>query len=567
MATYEQWNKALLDYILSGLSQGVRVFLAVDDEVIEFLAGQLNTSPEDFAAAVRIRCLRSGDVDLHRVYSRSISSENYADAPRYLAFLSLMVLAAHNMGKEIDQGVAKNNYFYYFNTLLGLQPEGGRPPGMIHGSEVALWKDWSIWLRYHGFQATASLNVEHYYEIALSQALLRQSDKDSLWHQFSSCENRYPDDMSKDRLVLQLKHDAAYSLTHHLRILLNEEGKIGAQRYDDLANEIYEVFDAWIESGKQRERTRPSRGVFRKALTSGLYRVVDFLSREAQYYMLPRQPRHIMLSNASVEYQGQSVQLIDQRPGWFEPLPWPLTINEVAHGLQASITNGGSIHNLIVPSRDFWILPPDPDDSASRIYASWSDRPELGIPFVLLCKKELEVELKQLKEDGLIDWRGTPRSVESDWLEFEQMVVIGDAWSAATGEYKDLIGQLRPRSTTSISVFGGLRDPQTGEWLSGHGPDFAIHSFYENVHIKILTTMEEKPLKDFEVKAGETIHYDWSEPGNYQIQVISGPETFERRVTILDWIALSVNKSITRQPILVGPIKLWGAWVDEVGGS
>ena len=562
MATYEQWNNALLEYILAGLPRGAKVFLAVDDEAIEFLSNQLRVSADDFVLAVRLRCVKRENVDLNRIYTPNISANNYTEAPRYLAFLGLMVLAAHEMGKESDQGVAKHDYFHYLNELLGLPSDAGRPSGMKHGAEVELWKDWNIWLRYQGFQPTAPTSLDPYYKVALTQALLRQSDKDNLWRYFSNNQSKYPDHIGKDGLISRLRGDKDYGLTRQLHDLLTIEGKIGSQRYDDLADEIYDVFEGWIESGKQAERIRIVQGAYRSTLSAGLYRVVDYLTHAAQYYMLPKQPRHVQLVGGIVEYQGEIEQLIEQRPGWFEPLPWSVSIKDIEKGIQASIEDSDQIRQLILPQRNYWILPPDPDDSASGIFASWTERPELGIPFVMLCKKELEPDLKKLKDDGLIDWKINPRPVDSNWLEYEEIVVIGDAWSSVTGEHNDLIGQLRPHSTISISLHDGLRDPQSGAWISGYGPEITINSFFENVQIEILNITDEIPLKVIEAKAAETVHFDWSEPGNFQLRVISGTETSNRRVTIVDWSALSIAKISRKQSIHVGSHQIWGAQVE-----
>lgn len=564
MATYDEWNNALLQYIIAGLPRGARVFLAVDDEAIEFLANQLKSQVDDFVSAIRLRCIRRDSVDLQRIYSPSISGNSYDQAPRYLTFLGLMVLAAHNMGKEADQGIAKNDYFYYLNVLLGLPSDAGRPSGMKHGAEVELWKDWNIWLRYQGFQPTAPTTLEPYYKIALTQALLRQSDKDNLWRHLSNNDSKYPDHIGKDGLISRLRSDKEYGFTRQLRDLLTSEGKVGSQRYDDLADEIYDVFEGWIDSGKQAERSRVIQGAYRSTLNAGLYRVVNYLTREVQYHLLPKQPRHIHLAGASLEYQSETELLVEQRPGWFEPLPWPLSIEDIENGIQASIKDSERIRQLILPQRNFWILPPDPEDSASGIFATWTERPELGIPFVMLCKKELETDLRRLKEDGLIDWKMDPRPIDSNWLEYEEIVVIGDAWSSAIGEHKELIGQLRPRNTIAISLHGGLRDPQSGVWIVGYGPEITINTFFENVQIEILTTTDEFPLMVLDVKAGETVHYNWSESGNFQLRVTAGAETIERRVTIVEWAALTIEKSFRKQPILFGSHQIWGAHIEEL---
>src|SRR6266545_3789520 len=171
MPSYEQWNKALFEYVITGVPRGARVYLAIDDDVIEFIAFQLNTRPDDFWNVLRTYCKRNKSIDFSHISSQALSQENYTQSPPYIAFLGAMVVAAYRMGESVNQGVASHDYFHYFNGLLGFPVDFGRPPGMAHGSEQVFWDEWNIWLRYHGYQPTAFKTADHYYTYALSQAL------------------------------------------------------------------------------------------------------------------------------------------------------------------------------------------------------------------------------------------------------------------------------------------------------------------------------------------------------------------------------------------------------------
>src|SRR4051812_35109369 len=98
MATYEAWNRALFDYTLNGVTKGTRIYLAIDDEVIAWIADRLETSTDDFPKVIQLRCLYDDAVHLSRVYADE--QKDYNTLPRYFAFLCGMVLAAHRMGEN-----------------------------------------------------------------------------------------------------------------------------------------------------------------------------------------------------------------------------------------------------------------------------------------------------------------------------------------------------------------------------------------------------------------------------------------------------------------------------------
>jgi hypothetical protein len=106
-----------------------------------------------------------------------------------------------------------------------------------------------------------------------------------------------------------------------------------------------------------------------------------------------------------VQYQDGTHYLQEDRSGWYLPIGEPLKINEIECGVKCSISNPSILDKLILPSRDFWILTPDPENPDSGVYASWGT-PELGTPFILLCKEELLKDLERLKDERLLEWDG-----------------------------------------------------------------------------------------------------------------------------------------------------------------
>ena len=54
--------------------------------------------------------------------------------------------------------------------------------------------------------------------------------------------------------------------------------------------------------------------------------------------------------------------LNEERSGWFEPLPAPVTATILDKGKQFSVEEPASIQELTFPAKQFWILVPDPDN-------------------------------------------------------------------------------------------------------------------------------------------------------------------------------------------------------------
>lgn len=564
MATYEQWNEALLKYVLSGVPRGARVYLAIDDDAIEFVGSQLGATLNDFLEVLRLRCIKNNTIDLSCFFSQQVGQEQYESAPPYFAFLCSMVLAAYQMGEDIDQGVVSINYFYHFNSILDLRTDQGRPPGMAHGAEEDLWKDWNNWLRFNGYQATAFKRGELYFTYARSQALLRQSDKNSLWKFFSTNQNKYLEVLDKDGVLLKLRNDFNY-MTKYLKELLEKDGKIGSQRYDALADAIFETFEAWLASGKQSERTEAFRNISSHSLDSGLYRIENFLSRQSEYYLLPKQPkRYIQDSSISISHKDKRQSLVIDRPGWFEALPWNIDVEEIDGGVVLDITGSQTIRKLILPKRDFWILLPDPEYRDSGIFASWEERPELGIPFLLFLKKDLEPDLSTLKNEGMVAWLTEPKVI-GNWLEYSDIVVISDALGGISIANKNLLNQLRPRSSIGISLSGGLKAPSTNAWLVNHGPNITIFTFEKDINLEIVRIGQEEIYEQFSVNSNDTKKPRWDTPGYYQIRVRSeDDDNFrERQVIILDWSGITLSKPEKHQPLQIGSASIYGAWIDK----
>jgi len=561
MATYQEWNKALFDYTLAGLSRGARVYLSIDDEALAWIAASLNTTTEDYIAAVRLKCVYNDTIRLERI---PINTTAMPDEPRYLAFLCAMVLAAHRMGEQKDHD--PKDFFSYFNDIMGLFHTNGRPGGLEQGSEKQLWSHWNRWLQFAGYQPTAhEVIVGKPFSFALSQALLRSVDKNALWRHFGLNTSKYPDRLGKGELLTQLRNDSRVTTSHlpkHLEELLQNEGKPGTQRYDDLADSLYESFTAWLEAGRPGERTKGHQITTVTTLRTGLYRTEDYISGDVRYYLLPRQPRHIQVNDARVIWDGNEFQLIPSRHGWFEPLPQEIDLQAVDKGLVLPIEGISNLKRLVLDDADFWILPPDPEDINSGVYASWEDRPEVGVAFLLLCKPSLQMDMQSLRKDGLLDWDN--ETILNGWLEYSGVKVLKDVWSEAQVTHPELVNQLRPRAYVGVVLAGGLRDTRSGAWLTGCGPQVIVNAFAEQVKLRLLDVNTEEPVgQPLMVRSGITVSFDWTEAGGYVLQVEADEPHYNRFVQITDWQTLDMASAIPDAAIELNNASIRGAWIEE----
>ena len=563
MANYDEWNKAILHYTINGVPVGSRIFLAIDEEAIIRIANLLDEPlsiterVNDFIQAVRQRCVAFGG------QSVKLIKPNFSDMlnpPPYLAFLAATVLAAYRMGE--DEESSSNNYFVPLDEILGL-PEviHGRPAGLEH--EELLWLHWAKWLHYRGFSpsAQAGSGSHKYVRYPISQTFLRETDKDVLWRHFTS--RNWSHHFDENAVSARIIRDRKY-LTRHLERFLSPGHTDKIQR-EGVLQAIFDVYDLWTNSEPHTTYQERSYTVNRN-LQAGLYRQVDIFANQPEYLLFPRQPRRIREQSLQLSYQGELQPLIPEQPGWYRPL-WELLPDELTHGLHGEIVGSDEVKELIFPAQDFWILVPDPDDPESGIYASWS-KPELGIPFVLLCKSSLQSELQQLHDEGVIEWRsGDPVIVweHEDWLEYRDLMVISQGWTGLSIQHEELYQNLQPQATLGVSLQDGIRIPQGSGWLIGHGLDIVVHSFYPEAAISIIDPVSGKEIDSVvNMPTNHSTSIDWPDStGSYLFVVTSGEETKEGSIRFFDWQTSPVAQLPSSKPLEIGTGSVLGAMIQS----
>jgi hypothetical protein len=542
---YTEWNQKLLEYLTAGLPLGARLYLTIDDEALRTiggLAGIAEGAVEDFETAIRDHCTFRGCVNLNHLSPDTTQRSD--DAPPYLAFLCAMALAAHRMGDN----ARPNNFFVHFNRILCLSTEG-RPCGLEGELEEILWSYWADWLRERGYTPTAQKHGSRYIDYAISQALLRQTDRNNLWRYF----NLLPRQLSEDELLARLQRDAqnnAPTLTEHLKILLNAQD----ERYESVLEAVRELYEAWALT-EPSERQRTASVAMRSTLSAGLYRREDFFTGAVDYLIFPYQPRHLRLEGAYVNRNGKQA-LIEERRGYFEPL-WdaPISLAELENGARYPIQGGGSYRQLNLPKRAFWLL--TRDDEGTNIFATWRKHPELGAPFILLGRADLEKELETFEAKDMLTYTKRDLQNLSGWCEYH-LTLTSDiaAWKEAEGD-QALIQALRPRQNLTLALSSGLADPRSGAWLTNALPQVVIYALEPEAQLSI--QQAQHVIHQLTLQTGKPHSLPDLRAGIYDLVVTCGGLESRRSLRINDWSALTpapLPQTLTEQ-------SLFSAWLLE----
>ena len=571
MATYNEWNKAIAEYFVSGLPSGATVYLSVDEAALMDIGARFEQSGisyvdwvEDFMAAIRSKCVVGAEVKLP-----SGSGYQSDQVPGCVAFLAAMVLAAHHMIKEDTKAIAENDYFKRLREVLGLPIEdGGRPIGLLSpGVEEVLWQIWNLWLIGKGWLPSAERGQHgrKFINYPLSQALLRESDKKTV-------ELRFREKQQSGELGVW-DRDAIGTWTRkqpfgakHLSDLLQEDD---FRRYDVITDAIYDVYLS-IDWDREMETEPDIRSVGQRRLTvtAELYRIENFVTGNIDYYLYPRQLRQFGGGTLEVIRNGRTHPLSVDRKGWFQPL-WP---EDLAGGVSYEVRGHQQVKTLVLSKRDFWILVPDPEDETSGIFAGWK-HPGLGETFLLLCREAYTHQMESFKKRGLLNWDYKfPVDEEEEWIEYRGCQIVSPNWDGEIPEHQGLYDALKPNvSAATISLKGGLRVPSQGGWLEGYVPEMTIMAFDDSVQLKLLdASSQDTPIRNQIVNTNEPVILPPLPPGDYLLQAYGSAGLAARRnFRIIPWDTLACVQPEQPFSVDVEMFKLQGAIIEvsEVEGQ
>ena len=539
MATYDEWNKAIAEYFVSGLSSGSTVYLSVDEDALMVIGSQFEKPEdnhvdwvEDFLDAVRSKCVFVDEVKLP---SGLVNQPD--QVPNCVAFLAAMVLAAHYMiSEEIDnEMILQTNYFKRLREVLRLPIEDGkRPEGLLpYGVEEGLWQSWNRWLIDNGWLHSAEQgqsNYNKYINYPLSQALLREADQEVLERLFRQQVNSGQLSRVWDRDTIGFWIRRQQFGSRHLRDLIQESD---FRRYEAVTDAVFEVYTS-IDWSQEIDATSEKRRIGQRRMTAELYRIEDGIMEDIKYHLYPRQPRQFGGGSLEVVHNDNVYPLREERQGWFMPL-WP---HSPDGGVLYEVNGHPQIKELYLPERKFWILVRDPENEVSGVFASWR-HPGLGETFILLCRKEYTDQMELFRQEDLINW-AHDFSINDEWVEYRECKIISQSWEGIIPQHQDLYDVLKPRVSATISLQGGLRVPNQGGWLEGYAPEMTIIAFDDSVNLKLLdTSSPEEPIMHQLIDTNKSISIPCLIPGVYLFEVYSlGKLVTRRSLQILPWDSL-----------------------------
>ncbi len=544
MATYNEWNTAIVKYFTEGLPTGAQFYLSVDDSTLTDMGVRYfngvgsHDYVEDFLKAVRSRC-----VSRQRVLVNIVSDYSPDNWPSCFAFLGAMVLAAHRMASDDDATDA--NYFRRLRETLNLPTdESGRPAGLVPPApEERLWKILNEWVLKKGWLPSAEpgYGASTYINYPISQALLRSGDKDRLEERF----RMEPSLRNSDREQIGawfLRHGTESS-TSHLRELAEEVRNTVEERLDAIVDAVYEVYSQIDWSVSHTPNKTYSRSRSQLQLMAGLYREADPIFGTVEYYLYPRKPSR--WTGAALHVAGDDGPELLQEEGdnRFRPL-WPVSPDGGKTYL-VSVKGIEQVSELILPAREFWVLTRDPYDESSGIFASWG-KPRLGESFLILCREEYQEQLSILREQNLLAWDHIEELPEhTGWVEYRECTIHSSSkWEMAG----DLSDELMPSVRASISLKGGLKaGRQRDTWLSGYLPEVVVTSgSVSTIHVFDVSNPSVL-LMDKQVNGNSSITLPVFKPGYYLVRVlVSGQSAGSRHLNVLPWN--SVEPTCVTQP-------------------
>ncbi|MFO0130850.1 MAG: hypothetical protein ACK54J_27430 [Pseudanabaena sp.] len=606
MASYIEWNQALVEYFTMGVAQGARVYLSVDDDVLERIGRKFRSSRNgdsgrnDFCQAVRKELgiySKSGGNTINLTNIQNSSSKT----PHCVAFLGLTVLTAYEMVSDANSEINATNYYIRFRETLGLtNSESKAPKGMILQPRIEpiLWARWNNWLQSQGYVPTANEGNKStkYIGYPISQSILRKADKAKIYELVQ--EQGSINQWNIDSLMSYLRRNIQV-LTPHLRDLLTSEGD--DQRFEVIKKAVQDALDdeeaiqVSLEkqivanpkftqniSTWQKSDSNNSAKAQNGNLTAQIYRAEgDFFNEYPNFFLYPKQKTGIDLMGANVVIDGVSTSLQKgDLEGWYLPIfEYPISSETLNQGARYQIRRSPSNDIstcLVLDKREFWILTPDPDCPESGIYASFS-KASLGQTFILLCRKELVEMVERLQSERLLRFNSRAKAFENnaDWVEFHQCMILSEDWEGVDlgVEGKQLKDALQPAATVEICLTGGLRVPHLNAWLIEDVPVITIFSsLVDQAEVLIFTDLSKEgvPISRKIVntnvpnpnifKASGTVR-----TGSYGIRVNCGKLSSQKIVNFVNWDDLETREPSRKEILKIGNLGINGSQIQALG--
>ena len=184
-------NKALNDYFFDGRFEGCPVYLDIEGTATNEMAAALKVDPNDLEDLIGKCVAQSLNLDKPNPYIGHVKElkawDPDKDPPPFTALLCALSIAAEHMKR--DENLSETNYYERLFDLLGVTDETAKSRLKNKAKETPrFWDALELWLARNDFllgQPTArALHSWKYVSVAMSQALVKDADRDRLSHLF-----------------------------------------------------------------------------------------------------------------------------------------------------------------------------------------------------------------------------------------------------------------------------------------------------------------------------------------------------------------------------------------------
>lgn len=195
-AKYIKLNDTINATIFDGRFSMVPVYLDIEDELLRELAEHLRIPPDDLGATLGQTVSdtlnwTSGNPYVWHVDSlKSWKQQGRVTAPPFTALLCTFALAAEHMREDDDY--SSHNYYERLFEVLGIENEDvhARTALRLHAKSTRpFWLALNAWLTENDFErgrpTARQINHWEYVSYAISQALVRQTDRERFHLMFS----------------------------------------------------------------------------------------------------------------------------------------------------------------------------------------------------------------------------------------------------------------------------------------------------------------------------------------------------------------------------------------------
>jgi len=213
IAFYEIINDAANKVFFDGQSQGLPVYLDMEDEEKEGMALELAESPDEIESLLGeavSETLLLNEVNIYKIHLENFKrwhSNDFLSPPPFTALLLSLSLAAEHMRK--DGEFTANNYYQRLGEVFGINNEAHIEKIRVSGKHTKIfWQALNLWLRSsdyaYGKPTAKKVNNWTYVSFAISQSLVRDVDRISFHEMFSHYGLSSRDHLGDSELKLYL---------------------------------------------------------------------------------------------------------------------------------------------------------------------------------------------------------------------------------------------------------------------------------------------------------------------------------------------------------------------------